>query len=254
MLPLLIPNGDTALQTKASKFLACKNIYLLFIIDLGLHTCYIDLESGTFVAKAAVTSFVDHYDKNAVVDQYADMYFVMFMNQIPYQLEGTGNYTKQLTKEETEQMDLGLIVLYNDLEEEEGVAPIDPHLEVEFDRNARSPCKDDRCLFLTNKQILPDIELFSYSPSVDVDISREMHDDFFSRHYHQYKYANAVDKNDQTSWKSIQSKKEEEKVIILLIFFFLYRYSCWRLHWIGFINADAYFFKIPIPRTPSLWI
>lgn len=69
-----------------------------------MHTCYIDVESGTFVAKAAVTSFVENYDKNSVVDEYADMYFVMFMNQIPYQLEGSGNYIKELTKLERQQM------------------------------------------------------------------------------------------------------------------------------------------------------
>ncbi|GAA5796731.1 hypothetical protein HPULCUR_002106 [Helicostylum pulchrum] len=180
--------------------------------DLELHTCYIDVESGTFVAKAAVTSFVENYDKNSVMDEYADMYFVMFMNQIPYQLEGSGSYTKELTKLEIQQMDLGLTILYNDLEEEEGVAPINPHLTIELERNARAPCKDDRCLFLTNKQILPDIDLFLYTPSVDVDVSTEMHDDFYKNHYHKYKYVNAIDNDDQTSWKSTQNIHAEDYI------------------------------------------
>lgn len=86
------------------------------------------------------------------------------------------------------------------------MAPISPHLTMEFERNARAPCKDDRCLFLTNKQILPDIDLFLYNPSVDVDVSAQMHDDFYRNHYHKYKYVNTIDNDDQTSWKSTQSK------------------------------------------------
>jgi hypothetical protein len=100
-----------------------------------------------------------------------------------------------------------LTILYNDLEEEEGIVPLkQPHLESQFDRNARTSCKDDRCLFLTNKQVLPKIDLFLYNPTIDVQISKQMHDDFYQNHYEQYKYSNAVDNNEKTSWKSIQSK------------------------------------------------
>lgn len=69
-----------------------------------MHTCYIDIESGTFISKATVTSFIDNYDKTSVVDEYADMYFMMYMNQIPYQLEGEGSYTKELTELELQHM------------------------------------------------------------------------------------------------------------------------------------------------------
>lgn len=101
---------------------------------------------------------------------------------------------------------MGLTILYNDLEEEEGIVPLKSQLEIDIDRNARSSCKDDRCLFLTNKQILPNTDLFSYNPTIDVDISKQMHDDFYINYYNEYKYTSAVDKDDQTSWKSIQSK------------------------------------------------
>jgi hypothetical protein len=164
------------------------------------------MESGTFVAKAMVSKFLDNYDKSSVVDEYADMYFMMYMNQIPYQLEGTGKYTRELTKEELQHMDLGLTILYNDLEEDEGVAPLKPYLETHFDRNARASCNDDRCLFLTNKQALPSIDLFSYNPTIDVELSKQMHDDYYSSHYKDHKYSFAVDNVEKTSWKSISSK------------------------------------------------
>lgn len=165
------------------------------------------MESGTFVAKAMITKFLDNYDKSSVVDEFADMYFIMYINQVPYQLEGEGTYTKELTQNELEHMDLGLTILYNDLEEDEGVVPLQPnYLETHFDRNARSSCKDDRCLFLTNKQVLPSIDLFIYNPTIDVDLSKEMHDDYYVSYEPDHKYARAVDSDDQTSWKSISSK------------------------------------------------
>lgn len=178
----------------------------VFLLDLDLHTCYIDIESGTFVSKAAVSSFLDNYDKSSVVKEYADMYFTMFMNQIPYQLEGEGSYVKELNELETQHMYLGLTILYNDLEEEEGIVSLESPIISNVERNARASCKDDRCLFLTNKQTLPDTELFSYNPTIDVDISKQMHDDFYSKYYDEYKYTSAVNGNEQTSWKSVQSK------------------------------------------------
>lgn len=164
------------------------------------------MESGTFVTKTAISSFMDNYDKTSVADDYADMYFTMFMNQIPYTLEGQGGgSTKELDEIELQHMDLGLTILYNDLEEEEGVVPLKSEIEINMDRHARASCGDDRCLFLTNKRILPDIELFSYNPTIDVDLSKQMHDDFYFKYYDEFKYTNAVDQNDETSWKSVQN-------------------------------------------------
>ncbi|KAF1797967.1 hypothetical protein V8B55DRAFT_1452183 [Mucor lusitanicus] len=176
---------------------------------LQLHTCFIDIESGTFVAKAMVSKFLQNYDKTSVVDAYADMYFMMYINQVPYQLEGNDNEmeapAKELTEKETEHMDLGLTILYNDLEEGEGIVPLEPYLESTFDRNARASCKDDRCLFLTNKQLFPNIDLFSYNPSIYVDVLKQMHDDYMVGSYKDYRYSNAVDMREETSWKSVQN-------------------------------------------------
>lgn len=89
-----------------------KWIIVLLYLDLDLHTCYISIELGTFVAKAMVANFLDNYDKTSVVDKYADMYFTMYINQIPYQLEGGEGveeqeekiYQKELTDKEIEHM------------------------------------------------------------------------------------------------------------------------------------------------------
>jgi hypothetical protein len=164
------------------------------------------MESGTFVAKAMVSMFMQNYDKTSVIDEVADMYFTMYMNQVPYQLEGDGSYFKELSEVELEHMDLGLTMLYNDLEEGEGVVPLKPYLESTIvNRNARSSCKDDRCLFLTNLQVTPNIDLFTYTPTIDVTLSRQMHDDYI-QNFRELRYSSAVDGNDKTSWKSVSSK------------------------------------------------
>lgn len=183
------------------------------ILDLELHTCYVDIESGTFVAKAMVSQFLHNYDRTSVVDDFADMYFTMYMNQVPYQLEGEGSYSKEFTNTELEHMDLGLTMLYNDLVEQEGIVPLKPYLEsTTLDRNARCSCKDDRCLFLANVQVTPSIDLFSYTPTVDVELSRKMHDDY-KANFREHRYSNAVDGDERTSWKSTSSKKKKRNTI-----------------------------------------
>ncbi|KAI9477803.1 MAG: hypothetical protein EXX96DRAFT_226602 [Benjaminiella poitrasii] len=176
--------------------------------DIQLHTCYVDIKSGAFIAKAMVSKFLEDYDQNSVVDEFADVYFMMYINQMPYQLQGSNNnneLAEKLTEKEIEHMDLGLTILYNDLEE--GIMPIEPYLESRFERNARASCRDDRCLFLTNKQVLPDIDLFTYNPSIYVDTLQQMHDDYYVSNTPQYQYPNAVDGDDNTSWKSVQNIK-----------------------------------------------
>lgn len=56
-----------------------------------------------------VSKFLQNYDKASVVDEFADMYFMMYINQVPYQLEGNDNEliattAKELTEKETEHM------------------------------------------------------------------------------------------------------------------------------------------------------
>ncbi|ORE10545.1 hypothetical protein BCV72DRAFT_238681 [Rhizopus microsporus var. microsporus] len=168
--------------------------------DIQLHACYVNMGSGTFIAKEMASQFIGKYDAN----EYADIYFTIYMNQIPYQLEGHGSLKKTLGVKEIEHMNLGLNTLYNHLKKQ-GTGLLKPYVDSLFDRNARVSCKRDQCLFLTNKQVLPDIQLFSYNPTVGIQTSKQMHDDYITDHYQEHFYAHAVDDNDMTSWKSIQN-------------------------------------------------
>ena len=182
--------------------------------DIQLHTCYIDIESGTFVAKAMVTRFLSN-NQDAVTGPFSDMYFMMFINQIPYQLEGDhGISKKQLEGQTLKHLEMGLAILYEDLKEGNEQASLKPYLKSTFERNVRASCEDDRCLFLTNKAILPDIQLFSYNPSLGIELSRDMHSDYIESN-EDYRYMYAVDGNDQTSWKSLSSMFRYHQPFIL---------------------------------------
>ncbi|KAI8375795.1 hypothetical protein BD560DRAFT_445621 [Blakeslea trispora] len=171
--------------------------------DIQLHTCYTDIQAGTFVAKAMVTRFLSNND--TTTGSFADMYFIALMNQIPYQLEGDHGVGKtQLGGQALKHLEIGLNRLYEGLKEGKEQASLKPYLESTFERNARASCQDDRCLFLTNKPILPDIQLFSYNPALSIRTSRDLHSDYIDSD-EEHRYMHAVDGNDQTSWKSLSN-------------------------------------------------
>ena len=99
MRPMLIHNGDIVFRMKVKRY--WKNEWLLTLkIDIQLHACYINMGSGSFIAKEMASKFISKYDAN----EYADIYFTIYMNQIPYQLEGHGSLKKTLGVKEIEHM------------------------------------------------------------------------------------------------------------------------------------------------------
>ncbi|KAG1499985.1 hypothetical protein G6F47_006212 [Rhizopus delemar] len=200
MNPTLIHTGDIVFPIKVNM-----NTILYHTGDteykqeeVELHTCYIDIGSGTFVSKEIVSKFINKYSNT---NEYADVHFILNMNQIPYQLEGHGSFTKELTTKEIEHLNQGLKTLYNDLKKNT------PYSDSIMDpRHARASCGRDQCLFLTNVAVFPDVQLFSYNPTIDVRTLKQMHDDYIIKDYYQdHHYAFAVDEDDSTSWKSAEN-------------------------------------------------
>ncbi|KAI8977977.1 hypothetical protein BDB01DRAFT_852809 [Pilobolus umbonatus] len=173
--------------------------------EVDLHACYMSMGTGTFIAKEMVSQFMDHYDQSAVVDDYADIYFSIFINEKPYLLDGNGVTYSPPDSKSLEHISIGLNVLFQDLLLDEQVVKITPYIEsTSIDRNARSSCADDRCLFLTNKDILPKMEYFLYLPPLDVDEHTLIHDEYVHQ-YPPHSYSYAVDRNESTSWESIDN-------------------------------------------------
>ncbi|KAI9018023.1 hypothetical protein CLU79DRAFT_761263 [Phycomyces nitens] len=177
--------------------------------DVRLHTCYLSIGAGTFVSKANVESFLKASEKDKIEDQFKDMYFMSYINKEPYQLQGSENNKPNpniLSPAEKEHMQKGLKAVYEHLHN------VDRSLEEEnpttYRRHARSPCQDDRCLFLTNVEVLPDPKLFSYYPHIDIGTFENMHKDYNdASQFISHAYSNAVDGSDKTSWKTSQTIK-----------------------------------------------
>ena len=103
MNPTLIHTGDIVFPIKVNM-----NTILYHTGDteykqeeVELHTCYIDMGSGTFASKEMVSKFINKYNNT---NEYADVHFILNMNQIPYQLEGHGSFTKEPSTKEIEHL------------------------------------------------------------------------------------------------------------------------------------------------------
>ncbi|CAG8500181.1 4852_t:CDS:2 [Paraglomus occultum] len=142
---------------------------------------------------------------------YGDMYFTTYMNQVPYQLEneltelpqefafsaGEGRIRNKIY------MHRALIRLYDHLGKNTSPFEKLEHYPKIYQRDTRSPCANDRCLFLTNKHSFPDVRLFRYKPYINISESEQIHESYYkTQHFIEFPYSHAVDGKDWTAWKS----------------------------------------------------
>lgn len=142
---------------------------------------------------------------------FGDMYFSTFMNQVPYQLE---NELQELPQENAFSagegrtrnkiyMHKALVHLYDHLSNGTGEFETEEIYPNMYQRDVRSPCENDRCLFLTNKHSFPDVRTFRYDPTVDITESERIHESYYdTQHFIDHPYSHAVDGKGWTAWKS----------------------------------------------------
>ncbi|KAI9313789.1 hypothetical protein BX666DRAFT_2029967 [Dichotomocladium elegans] len=198
--------------------------WCFFNDEIHMHTCHTHPSYGMFVSKENVDRFIQLLELDPIDITQSDMYFFTFMNQVPYQLEGTaGNVFPPFNDEEDRVGDLvenpnnpnltaagrdhvhrSVVTLYQHMSRRTGVFPTEEVFPGFHEQVARSPCHSDRCLFLTNVAMFPDPKLFKYEPSVTLLDSERMHNEYYdaNSHYYAYPYGYAVDGNDITSWRS----------------------------------------------------
>ncbi|ORX43547.1 hypothetical protein DM01DRAFT_328282, partial [Hesseltinella vesiculosa] len=94
----------------------------------------------------------------------------------------------------------GLIGLYNSLIEHQDIAaPPDS-----FD--TRAACHNDRCVFLTNIDVLPRFDLFTFVPGfMTASESIRLRNDYYFHGYPGSQYFHAVDHSDDTMWTTAKS-------------------------------------------------
>ncbi|CAG8456292.1 3912_t:CDS:2 [Racocetra fulgida] len=166
--------------------------WCFFDDSVDLHACFSWVGTGAFTSRENVVRFL----KMASITEmdptefaYGDMYFTTFMNQVPYQLE---NELMELPQENA----------FSAFETKE----ISPSI---YQRDVRSPCANDRCLFLTNKHSFPDVRAFRYRPYINISESERIHESYYDTgHFIRHPYSHAVDDKEWTAWKSQEEVRQ----------------------------------------------
>ncbi|KAL1914982.1 uncharacterized protein VTP21DRAFT_7687 [Calcarisporiella thermophila] len=197
---------------------------------VNLHTCFSWVGTGAFVSRENVVRFMrlaSETQMDPTEFAYGDMYFTTYMNQPPYQLENDLVELPQYKafsagdgwRRNEIYMHKGLTRLYDNLSRGTGVFQTQELSPTIYQRDVRSPCHNDRCLFLASKHSFPDVRLFRYNPSLNISESESLHEryhdsnDFFNSPYHF-----AVDGKDSTVWRTHENIAEGDYIGLDLLF------------------------------------
>ncbi|KAF9430670.1 hypothetical protein BGZ94_005100 [Podila epigama] len=183
---------------------------------VNMHSCFSWLGTGAWTTRDGVVKFL----KQATVTEmtplefaYGDMYYSTFLNQVPYQLE---NHLDELEEESTgfskgkEGKDRNKLYMHIAAQKLwDALVRKDPEFEQEElhprynERDVRSPCDDDRCLLISNKNPFPDIRMFKYRPYIDISDNENLHRQYEDpTPYIANPFSFAVDNSDHTAYKS----------------------------------------------------
>ncbi|KAL1925595.1 uncharacterized protein VTP21DRAFT_478 [Calcarisporiella thermophila] len=181
---------------------------------VSLHTCFSWVGTGAFVARDKVVQFLKMTSTTGMDPTefaYADMYFTTFMNQPPYQLE---NELLELPQENAFSAGEGRIRnkiymhkalehIFSHLHNKTGLFEAEELAPTLYQRDVRSPCHHDRCLFLTNKHSFPNVRVLRYLPHINITENEDTHENLFKTSpFISNPYSHAVDGGDWTAWKS----------------------------------------------------
>ncbi|CAO3653156.1 unnamed protein product [Cunninghamella blakesleeana] len=203
--------------------------------DHQIHTCHNTVGSGTFLTKELSSAFINLMELNLLDPIYADMYFSIWQNQPTYLLQGSSpssplllpsnkkstntapiqyRYSIELTNDEISHIQKAAVILYNNLHSQNGMfTETEDSPKIYTERNAKSPCYNDRCIFLTNIDSLPNMNLFDYHPEYDLHHFIRLHTDYNNgASFQQYAYSNAVDDQDSSCWLSNQNIQQGDYI------------------------------------------
>ncbi|KAI8095628.1 hypothetical protein BDF21DRAFT_406362 [Thamnidium elegans] len=202
--------------------------------DNSLHTGYADLRYGAFVPRQKVQTFLSQLSTQGLNPNklnYADIYFCIWFNQYPYlvsnpllsfgrerfkEIDSVNNrklieyymYDALLLLELSLQNYDSLLIEGDDYFDKSVLNPL------EEERDARSSCSNDRCLFITNMNTMPNVDSVQFNSDRVPSISEyetlynqtnpliPLKDTYVHQSYHK-----AVDQNTETCWHSIQKPK-----------------------------------------------
>ncbi|KAI8327669.1 hypothetical protein EDC96DRAFT_531467 [Choanephora cucurbitarum] len=194
-----------------------------------LHTGYADLRYGAFVSRQKVKRFLNQvkvYGLDTNQLRFADVYFSIWLNQYPYMItnallsSGRDSFKQVDTVNNRKQVQHHIYQALTLLEA--GLMPnisrkafdTTSLMPIVKERDVRSSCFNDRCLFITNMSSMPDIESdqhFEFNSSLIANIS--LYEQAVQNHMlpsktsfiHHYE-GKAVDLDSGTCWRTPSSK------------------------------------------------
>ncbi|KAG0222444.1 hypothetical protein BGX31_009144 [Mortierella sp. GBA43] len=195
--------------------------WCFFEDEINMHACFSWLGTGSMATRENVVNFLKQSsitEMDPLEFAYGDMYFSTYLNQVPYQLE---NYLMELVDPAKDQAAFSKgsegktrnkLYMHRAAQKVwEALKKKDPAFEREelhptyLERDVRSPCADDRCLVLSNKNPFPDVRMFKYRPYIDIEENEKIHFQYLNPTiYVHHPFSKAVDGMDDTAYKSMQ--------------------------------------------------
>ncbi|CAG8439188.1 12774_t:CDS:2 [Funneliformis mosseae] len=198
--------------------------------DKNLHTGFTRLGCGSFASRAKVQRFLGQLGSISLMKdrlKFADVYFSLWTNQYPYQLSNPlitldkkDGWKAGVNQWNVDQWNLfynnildATQKLYTALAVKSGSELFAPEEEQPYynDRDARAPCLNDNCLFLTNIDPFPHPSRVYYANNIthvhDQEAKFNELDFPENSFWENHAYHHAVDLNERTCWNSFKIPK-----------------------------------------------
>ncbi|KAI7860326.1 hypothetical protein BDC45DRAFT_430890 [Circinella umbellata] len=182
-------------------------------VNIGMHTGFADLQYGAFVPRWKVQTFMTQLGKSALGKdriRLADLYFSLWTNQYPWILSNplllaSGEQPAIRRLEKTLESDVTDIPkdYFERIEDE-------PRL---YERDVRTSCVNDRCLFFTNMDHTPDPTSLKFNKDNIVNIQQletvynELNTLPSPEFWNEHAYHKAVDQDPSSCWSTYQNPK-----------------------------------------------
>ncbi|KAI9317597.1 hypothetical protein BX666DRAFT_1857080 [Dichotomocladium elegans] len=220
--------------------------------EISMHAGYVDFQYGSFVPRWKAQTFLTQLGKSALGKErirQAEHYFSLWTNQYPWIISAP---VLQAARR-----------MARALEEDLTEAPKDYFERFEDDpaldeRDARSPCANDRCLFITNIDVMPHPSKLAFRRDeiAKTEDWEQKYDtlgelptnDFFAAHGYQM----AVDRDPTTCWNTFKNPRAGDYFGLILLGDVIPRKL--QIDTPNMVNGAKNFFDVSVTNDGKNWV